>query len=355
MPTNASATIDRTALREATEDLVNEIVNGDDTHWTGYLERLAHERALGLRLGMYKTWSASNVFYLHAQARSRKASTKGLYAGVDQWRRRGRTVVETEKPFIIFGAPRYIPGQRQQSTTTAPTKAPAAQPKQAAANTQQVPAQTPAVPARGVFRTPPMLEVFDYTQTVAQDPDYVEPSWEVPLTGGDLATLNALVAASPVPVTFTDLGARNESGWLDATGITVDDSMPVGNRIFTLVHELAHFHLGHLEQVNATTEPAPGADEEEYATYARCEQEAALTQFLVMKTLGLDESVGLEVTKAAGAYLRSWMKRDKDGKEIAVSGHKTKRKLLTARFDQAMKAADKIVSVFAAPEPAPAS
>jgi hypothetical protein len=281
----------------------------------------------------------NNTFYLHAQVRRRKASVKGLFAGVDQWRKRGRSVRDGEKPYVIFGPPSFL-------VRTPNAAQPGTQAAAAALTGQQQGQQPPAAqqPVR-MFRRPPTIEVYDWTQTEADDPDYVEPDWAVPLAYGDLDTLHLLAGTSPVPVTFTDLGSRNEHGWLDSAGITADSSRPVGNRISTVLHELAHYHLEHLEKLNSTAAPVAN-DDEQSSLYAQCEQEAALAQFLAMKMLGLDETVGNNVTQAAGEYLRSWLRTDSDGKTVTVEGHKTKRKLVLKRFDAAFKAADKIVSAY---------
>jgi hypothetical protein len=324
-------------IKEAVDSLLDEIVNGDDTHWECYAAQLSAERAQGFKIGLYKDWSASNMLYLYAQVRGRQASVKGLYAGVAQWRTRGRSVREGERPFYIYGPPSFLVRQA----------AAAPQPGQLAA--QPVPAgqpAQPAVPQAGqqvrMYRKPPIIEVFDYTQTFADDPDYSEPDWGVPLAFGDLDTLRQLTASSPVPVRFVDIASRNEHGWLDKDGITVDASMTPGNQIWTLCHELAHQQLGHLDRVNTTAAPTP----DEQSDYAVCEQEAALTQWMVMRMLGLGESAGNDITKAAGLYLRTWMKSDADGNLTPVEGRKTKRKLVKKRFDVSFRAAQRIVGAY---------
>lgn len=371
------------ALKDGVENLVDEIVNGTDEHWQAYAARLAHERTLGIRLGIFKTWSVRNVFYLHAQVRRRAESVKGLYAGKDQWAKLGRQVLEDATPYVIFGAPLYRVraqaanaaqqnGQQNgqaatgQTTNASAANAPAANTQ--GTNTTQAQAQQPQY----VMRTgrPPAIEVFDWTQTVSLDPDYIEPDWAVPLAYGDVETLHRLVRTSPVPVHFRNIAARNEHGWLDSTGITLDDTMAVGNQIFTLLHELGHHHLGHLEQLNSTTTPMPAGvtsgglptetEQEKQAIEAaadlraRCEQEAALVQYLAMQMLGLGESAGNDVTKAAGDYLRSWIRTTKDGTSEPVAGHKPKRKLILNRFNDAFDAADQIVKAYAELDPATA-
>lgn len=335
-------------LRPAVEELLDEIVNGDDTHWQEYASAMSAQVAAGFKIGLFKCWSSNNRFYLAAQAKKRHTAVHGMYAGVDQWRKRGREVRDGEQPFVIFGPPSFIirnPNQQQQQQNAAAGQQ-GNQPAAAQQNgQQQVAAQVAAAaPIRG-YRRPPVIEVFDYSQTVSTDPDYIEPDWSVPLAGGDLGTLHRLTQVSPVPVTFTDLGSKLEHGWLDDTGITVDSSRTPAEQIFTLAHELGHYHLGHLDRIKSTRGPG-SKDWKEPDVRATCEQEAAMVQFLVMKMLGLDESVGIEVTAAAGQYLRSWIKTNDDGTTTPIAGHKGRRKLLKARFDVALRAAQTIVSAY---------
>lgn len=327
-------------LRPAVEELLDEIVNGDDSHWQKYCEALAAETAAGMKLGLFKVWSSNNRFYLAAQAKRRGDSVQGIYAGIEQWRKRGREIREGETPFVIFGPPSFLVRDRNNAAP-----APGANGAQHGAGVpanQQAPTPQPVAMVRA-YRRPPRIEVYDYTQTFNTDPDFIEPDWSVPLAGGDLGTLHRLTQTSPVPVRYTNLGSKMEHGWLNQDGITIDDSRTVSEQISTLAHELGHHHLGHLERVESTR----GSYSEEHAERAQCEQEAAMTQFLVMKMLGLDESVGLPITKAAGSYLRSWMKTNDDGTTTPIAGHKGRRKLLKARFDTAYKAASTIVAAYA--------
>lgn len=336
-------------LRAACDDLVDEIVNGDDSLWEAYAERMAHESAAGFRIGLFKIWSANNRFYLMSQAKKRSQRVQGLYAGVDQWRKRGRFVREGEVPFVIYGPPTYLRRDDQQNPAQNANVPAATQPA-----TQPQPA-APAV-AQLRFRRPPIIAVYDYTQTACDDPDYEEPNWAAPLAGGDFDTLAKLTNSSPVPVSFRNVASKIENGWLDATGITIDATQPVTNQISTLAHELAHHYLGHLDRLTTTARHRSHAEEQE-ADDARavCEQEAALTQFFVMKMLGLDESVGADITKAAGTYLRSWNKRNGAGDLIEIAGHKGRRKLVRERFDIAFRAAQAIITAYAQDEPAQAA
>lgn len=335
-------------LRPAMEALLDEIANGDDSHWQQYADRMAAEVAAGFKIGLYKVWSSNNRFYLTSQAKARKLAVHGMYAGVAQWQQRGREVREGEQPFIIFGPPTFRLRGAQPAPAGAPpasaTPAPPVQPAATPAATNTTPAPAPQFIG---YRRPPTIEVYDYSQTYSTQEDFDEPDWAVPLAGGDLGTLYQLTQVSPVPVTFTDIGAHLEHGWLDATGITIDSSRGVAEQTSTLAHELAHYHLGHLDKI-ASTRGNPVAED---TARAQCEQEAALTEFFVMKMLGLDESVGVNVTAAAGQYLRTWTKTNPDGTTTPIAGHKGRRKLLKARFADSFRAAQTIAAAYAQYDP----
>lgn len=347
MPKKASADA-RDELKIAADALLDEVVNGTDDVTQRYVARLAAEAANAHRVhGIFKRWSAHNRSYLHVQVKRRGASTKGLFAGVEQWRKLGRAVrpEELTRPYRIFGSP--VVNVRNPRPA-------AAQGAGAPAQAQPQPAQ-PAAPAAGagnapavhrMYRKPPIIEVFDWTQTYSTDPEYVEPDWETPLAVGDYTTLHTLVTSSPVPVVLrTDIGGMNENGWLNVDGITVDASRPLGNQISTLLHELGHHYGKHLEMLTDTR--AAGAGDDGLAQVrARCEQEAALTQWFALTMLGLDEQVGNDITAAASAYLRSWLRTDEDGNEVPVEGKKLKRKLLGQRLDAAIDAANAIVTAY---------
>jgi len=321
-------------LKTALDALLDEIVNGSDEQLVGYLTRLAHERARAHRAG-------ATTHSLEIQARQRGVELVGIVTGKSVFEKLGRKVRDGEKPFKIFG-----PGVRRVIPVNQPAQ-PATpgqqtnQPQQQQGNTPQ---QQPAAGQARVVTHFFLVDVYDWSQTESTDPDYVEPNWAVPLAHGDLSTLRTLTKSSPVPVEFVHVPAKVENGWLDADGIHIDSSALVGNQIYTLLHELAHHYLGHLDRVASTK--ASTVDADGFTVREVCEQEAALTQFLAMKMLGLDETVGNEVTKAAAGYLRTWTKTDKSGATVAVEGRKAKRKILTSRFDVAAKAADQIVKAY---------
>lgn len=314
-------------FKEDIDKLLDGIVNGTDEHWQNYANQISEEVSAGLKIGIFKTWSPNNRMLLRAQAHARGHSVHGIYAGENQWAKRERTIVEGEKPFYIYGPPSYI----VRGTTEDEDE-----------NTD--PQATPNRPAPGtrVWRRPPLIPVYDYTQTQSTDPYYEEPNWALPLAGGNLETLQRLVELSPVPVRFKHMAARRERGWLDKTGITIDSSQSISQQIWTMAHELAHYHLGHLEQLGSTQNHT-----ERKKVRERAEQEAAMAQYFILKMLGLDEEVGMDITAAASSYLRSWIKIEKDGTETPLQGRKSRRRLLKKRFADTFSVAQNIVTEFA--------
>ena len=223
MPVLTATQISQADLKADVEDLLDKLVNGKPEHSLEFAARLADERAAAHHThGLFKTWSMNNRMFLEAQARRRGASLKFLFAGVDQWRKMNREVVESEleRNYSIWGSPVYRVREKQAAGAG----------QNAAANNAAAPAAAPGNAGELRFRRPAVLAVYDWTQTRSLDENYEEPSWDVPLAYGDYATLNTLVESSPVPVTFADLSARNESGWLDHTGITVDERADIGNQ-----------------------------------------------------------------------------------------------------------------------------
>jgi hypothetical protein len=305
----------RPEITKAFAELRKTVVTGNDDYMVAYLDDIARQRANGRRAGMFRRWSHRNHMLLRTQARMFGEDPLGLYAGRAQWARVGREVRSGVQPKVIWA---YAPVTVKVPALTTPDDT---------TDTDETPRRYSAG-----FR---LVEVFDWTDTVSVDPDFVEPNWTAPLAVGDHATLAALAASSPVPVNFVNLGGHTANGWLDATGITVNSSMPTGNQIATLSHELGHLELGHLDLLTQTRHDSD-ADE----VRSRCEQEAELTQWLVLKTLGLDETVGNNLTVKTANYLRSWS--DPDTGE-AIEGHKRRAKLLDARLEQAMTAADAII------------
>lgn len=347
-PVVTPARLSREDVKKAHEDLRKALVAGSGSAPLEYAASLAAFAANARRThGTFRQWSMNNCLLLEAQRRRRGLRHVGLYAGVRQWAKMEREVRKDAVPLTI-----WIYAGTDEDPQNAPPAAqgPAAAPQApagtgSAANAQAAnatPAQT-ATAARRVFRGFIPRDVYDYSDTVSLDPDFVEPNWAEPLAAGDRSTLDRLVASSPVPVRIVDFGARVENGKINEHGISVHSEMPVGNRISTLAHELAHHHLGHLELI----ESAPRSKREEVR--ASCEAEAGLAQWLVMKMLGLDESVGNEVTTAAADYLRSWIDPE-SGEEVA--GHKRRERLLAQRLGRGLGAAETIVDAYLASDTA---
>jgi hypothetical protein len=272
--------------------------------------------------GTFPMLSTNNRLLLESQRRRLSESWKWLFAGKDQWAKLGRTV-RTDATVKTIWLPRIAKVDNPQPG--------------------EDDTEFRGFIARAVY--------YDYTDTVATDPDFVEPNWDVPLAVGNRATLDALVDVAVklgLTVRFEDWAARNENGALYADGrIVVDESLPLGNQIKVLARQLGVHHLSHTAKVAA----ASAADRSEVAE--TCAAEAALTELLTMKMLGLDESVGNEVTASAANYLRNWVAAD----GTAVEGHKKRIELLEARIQPALAAASAVIDSYldvtgAAPVPA---
>lgn len=322
--------LSRTDINAEFKKLRREVVTGDDTYISAYLARLADIAANARRTkGVFRQWSHRNHMMLSAQERKLGEHHVGLYAGPSQWTKLDRAVRDDARPKFIY---RPV-GGRPVPTDDVP--APQADENPDFDGDVETP---PARHGRHIGSRFALQAVYDWTDTYSLDPSFIEPDWSAPLAAGDQSTLDALVAASPVPVHFDGMAARREHGYLDRDGIHVDATLPVGNQIFTLAHELTHHHLGHLETIAA----APKTHREQVR--ARCEQEAALGQWLVCRALGFADSVGEELTANVAAYLRSWL--DADGNEL--EGHKARLKLLNERLDKAMGAVRTILDDYVA-------
>ena len=351
-------------VNEAFEALRKEIVTGDDEHMLGYLANIATFAANARRVhGMFRRWSHRNHLLLESQRHRLNESHKGVYAGTAQWSKLDRVVRSDASPKTIWAFSGRKPAMTPATVPPTPTPATTVIGPASISSTAQVPTTVPTVttivsPVASVASVAPLatshhaggmgfmrVTVFDWTDTVSTNGDFVEPTWAAPLASGDRDVLADLVGASPVRVRFEDLGARNENGWLTSSGITVDSSMPLGNQISTLAHELVHHFANHRSrQAAASAKIVKGeAMSERELVHARCEQEASLGQWLVMKMLGLDEQIGNEVGAAAATYLRSWV--DPETAE-EINGHKRRLKLLNERLDVAMAAATQVVDAF---------
>jgi hypothetical protein len=308
-------------LKDAANAIVDAMVASNGERTLQFAARLAAEQARGHALGAFSRRSMNNRLYLEAQVRARGEDAKHLFAGTAQWAKMDRKVVDGEKAYKIYGCNFYDKKEKDaagQETTT-----------------------------RVYRRSSPILEVFDWTQTVSTNPDYIEPDWETPLAAGDNATLLALADSLDIPVTFTDLSAKNYHGTYDGESIVIDDEAGIGNQIVELARQAAHHVLGHPTAVAkaprrkfSATAPAP------YTERYVAEQEAALTAWLVARGLGLDESVGNDVTAQCAEYLARWSKFDKDGEVIDLEGIKSRRKLVLERLNGALTAADTILAAY---------
>jgi hypothetical protein len=295
-------------------------------HLLGYIEFFTRLRTAGRQAGIagLTGYSRNNLFLLRLQELKNGETHRGLYAGPQQWAKLERTVKADAKPKLIW-APVPVPtNPRSKEIDKIITLAD---------GTTKVVKETVLVASlRYPFR---MVEVYDFTDTEG-DPALPDPDWAVPMHHGDEATYQRLLTTSPIPVREENLAGAGAHGRLDRYGIVVDIDQPAGNRLGTLVHELAHFHLKHLDKIRAEGETVRAA----------CEQEAELAVFLFFTALGLGEGVGNDLTTATLDYLRSWIK---DGNTVA--GHKARVELLGERLENAWTAVEKMLAEVDALQP----
>lgn len=320
-PAPAPAKLSRDEVTKARKELHRAIVadDADDTVLREYVGRFASIATNARKThGVFKRWSASNIQFLEGQRRMLNEHHIGLYAGRAQWQQLDRSIRDDATPKAL-----WAPSVRREEDDEDGDGRP-----QGRRTVRFV-----AVP------------VFDWSDTVSNDPDFVEPSWNAPLAAGDQDTLERLAATTDLDVRFENWGSRPVKGVCakrpDSTGyIVVDSSQPIGNQIATLAHELAHDLLDHSAKRAAT--PSDGQVKQ------TVEQEAELTSWLVMKMLGLDAQVGEEMTRNAMSYLRSWSAGGK-----TVAGHKKRMKLLDERLNVALEAAETILDRFVAQADSP--
>lgn len=302
----------QTELRDAKKALMRELVTGTDDARIAYATQLASWARRHLLAGVaFKEWSFANRSFLSGQARARGEAHRviGLWAGKAQWTATGRQVKDGAAPYFIYRPVMVTPDSDQDGEASE--------------------GQTPKPRFVGRFST---VEVFDYHQTVAVDPNFTEPDWSRPLVAGDASTLLALAGAvrgGAMNVTFERFGGDAAHGRTDGTTIVVDADLAVADQIATVAHEAVHVELDHPARLAAS----PAAERE--ALRATFEAEAALGEYLLLKVLGLDESVGNAVTANAAAYLRSW--EDANGE-----GHKARFAALNARLSPSLAAAQAI-------------
>jgi len=322
-PAPAPAKLSRDEVTKARKELHRAIVadDADDTALLEYLERFASIATNARKThGMFKRWSASNIQFLEAQRRIMHEHHIGLYAGRSQWEQLDRSIREDATPKMLW-APSV---RREEDEDDGDTQ------RHGRRSVRFI-----AVP------------VFDWSDTISNDPNFVEPSWKTPLAAGDQDTLERLAATTSLDVRFENWGSRPVKGVCakraDGSGyIVVDSSQPIGNQIGTLGHELAHDLLDH------AAKRAAAPSEQQTQLREQGEQEAELTSWLVMKMLGLDAQVGEEMTRNSMSYLRSW---SADGETVA--GHKKRMKLLDKRLNVALEAAETILDRFVAQADSP--
>lgn len=284
-------------------------------HLLGYIEFFTRLRQAGRQAGIagLTGYSRNNLFLLRLQELKYGESHRGLYAGANQWAKLERELRPSAQPKLIWAPVPVSNKPRMQDVDTIVTLPDGTSTK--------VTEKVPVAHTRYPFR---LVEVFDFTDTFG-DPDLPDPDWAVPMPHGDEEMYQHLIATSPVQVREVDFAGAGAHGRLDRHGIVVDISQPAGNRLGTLVHELAHFHLGHLDRIRTEGE----------SIRAVCEQEAELAVYLFFNAVGLADEVGNDVTTATLDYLRSWTRQ---GEQVA--GHKARVELLGERLEAAWSAVE---------------
>ena len=324
----APGVLSRQELTEASKELRKALVahsGGSNEAVKSYLEVFAGFKRNGAKKhGMFRGLSARNMALIEAQRGERQLI--GLFAGPRQWEKLDRKLLVDAKPLTI-----WVPSVRKVDTKSAVTASSSTTASIAKAVKADVDARLVGWGTAGIY---------DWSDTISTDPEFIEPSWEAPLFAGDEETLEALTQATSIPIKFQDLGGRSEVGHTDGDEIVIDTGSAagprlVGNLISTLAHELVHVELGHPDKLKLIKDKQERSD-----ARAGFEAEAALGEFLLLKSLGLDEAVGAEITKAAADYLSSWLGAD----NIFIEGHKGRMKLFDARLEKARVAVDAIIS-----------
>lgn len=307
-------------LSQAAEALREALVVGDTSgRVEKYLETFAAFKHNGAKAhGMFRHLSANNMALIEAQRKTRQLI--GLYAGVRQWELLNRAVKDSATPLTI-----WVPSfKKVKKAATA----------QAVTTTPVVATAKDEVLTR--FST---AAVYDWSDTISLDPDFVEPEWESPLLAGDEQTLQALESAATVPVIYKDLGGAMETGHTNGSSIVIDTGSAaapraIGNLISTLAHELVHVEMGHPGKLALSK----GVERE--ALYALFEQEACLGEYLLVKSFGLDEGVGNEIAASCAAYLSSWSSLASGDTE----GYKKRMKMINSKLESARVVVDAILN-----------
>ena len=333
-PTTAAPTVthlSRQEVQEAHSELRRALVAGPSEAVLDYAATLADFAANARRThGTFKQLSPANQLLLAGQRRHLGLHHVGLYAGTRQWEKMERHVRNDATPLVIW-YPVGVAHQQQPQAQQPQAQQPQAQQQQPQAQ------QQPAPPAAQYAARFLPTTVYDYTDTVSEVEGFVEPNWEVPLARGDRSTLDRLAAVSPVPVVMADLGARLDSAERSNGAIRLNSALPMGNQIAALAREIGHHHLGHGHMLAA----ARNSQRDE--ALAVCGSEDALTAWLLMKMLGLDETSGNRLDQAVAEYLTSWYD-PQTGEDIA--GHKRREKLLTTKLDRSLRVAEQVLDSY---------
>lgn len=287
--------VDQKAIHEA-EKVMRGLLVTDETALSGYVTRRAQVAARARAIGDLKPYSLHNQFSLEAQCRRRGLVHLGVYAGPKQWAEHGR-IVKDGAPTLAA----WVPVLRTEEDPADPTR------------------------QRSRYCGSFTVAVIDYTDTIAEDPDFVEPDFESPLFGGDRTVLDALAGGSSVPVTFAARASAAERSSFDGARVLVDSSAPLANQIGALAHQRVHQILGDARH--------PASRENELT--------ATLGQWLFMEMVGLGASAGNDVTSAALEGLQHW---DEITGNASSGGHKARLRLVHEKLRPALRVAGELLA-----------
>lgn len=308
--------VSKADLTEALKDLRREVVSDEaaPNAALAYAEEIARQRleAVGRGAATDHTWSPANRAALIKQAQQRGATPVGYWSGPRQWEKADREVIPGAVPYTVW-AP-VIGRSRADDDDETGAQQPGEQ-------------SLRDVESRVRFRK---VQVFDHSQTRRRDgkPD---PDWAPTIPGGSEALYERMVRSAPLPIVEDATGSRTGKahGWTDGRKIVIDSRKPVGDRIHTVAHEMAHADLDH-----------PGRLSRGEMTREQCEQEAETAAWLVLRSLRLGDDTDKAATAGTAAYLRSWSKSD--GTDVA--GHKQRWRMLADRIGPATDSAHRILT-----------
>lgn len=308
-------------LTKTMKDLRKSLVadDADEDAALNFAAEISRQRleAVGRGAATDHNWSLTNRALAYQQARARGAHPVGFYGGLRQWDARDREVIPGAQGTLIW-APVASSGRTAAATDDDSETGP--QPGE----------QSLRELGRSSRVGFAQVRVYDWTETRRKD-GAQDPDWAPTIPGGSEALYARMVASSPLPVVEDSTGSRTGKahGWTDGRKIVIDSRKPVGDRLHTLAHEMAHNDLDH-----------PGRVTRGEVTREQAEQEAETTAYLVVRSLRLGDDTDKAATKGTAAYLRSWTQADGS----TPAGHKARWKALSERVGVATDSAHRILT-----------